>query len=228
MSNEKYDTAVVGLALAALDGAQMMIDHLRKDRECVTAELAAARLEIASLQAQAQQCGAGAGCCAQAARIEALQAQLEAVGAPAQPVAPSPAAQDALAYQAACSLATRLFKKHFSKNVEYASGKVTWGLCDTTAGVISQIDNMVFWLVEPAAQAQVDAPDMFWDADDTENFAHEIQDIVDGYDPGEIVTIECAKRLPNFRVVVTRDGDWVSYDYLEAAHGIAAQQGDAA
>lgn len=42
---------------------------------------AAARLEIESLQAQAQQCGAGAGCCAQAARIEELEAQLEAVGA---------------------------------------------------------------------------------------------------------------------------------------------------
>ena len=41
----------------------------------------AARQEIASLQAQAWQCGAGAGCCAQAARIEALQGQLEAVGA---------------------------------------------------------------------------------------------------------------------------------------------------
>ena len=41
----------------------------------------AARLEIESLQAQAQQCGAGAGCCAQAARIEELEAQLEAVGA---------------------------------------------------------------------------------------------------------------------------------------------------
>lgn len=57
---------------------------------------AAARLEIASLQGRVNECGAGAGCCAQAARIEALQAQLEAVGgggvgpllgAPAQPVA---------------------------------------------------------------------------------------------------------------------------------------------
>ena len=74
---------------------------------------------------------------------------------------------------------------------------------------------------KPAAQAQEDVPDMFWDADDTENFAHEIQDIIDGYGPGEIVTIECAKRLPNFRVVVTRDGDGISYEYLEAA--IAAQ-----
>ena len=76
-----------------------------------------------------------------------------------------------------------------------------------------------------AAQAQEDVPDMFWDADDTENFAHEIQDIIDGYGPGEIVTIECAKRLPNFRAVVTRDGDGISYEYLEAA--IAAQQGEA-
>lgn len=76
-----------------------------------------------------------------------------------------------------------------------------------------------------AAQAQEDVPDMFWDADDTENFAHEIQDIVDGYGPGEIVTIECAKRLPNLRVVVTRDGDGLSYEYLEAA--IVAQEGGA-
>lgn len=77
-----------------------------------------------------------------------------------------------------------------------------------------------------AAQAQEDVPDMFWDADDTENFAHEIQDIIDGYGPGEIVTIECAKRLPNLRAVVTRDGDGISYEYLEAA--IAAQQGGSA
>ena len=78
---------------------------------------------------------------------------------------------------------------------------------------------------QPAAQAQEDVPDMFWDADDTENFAHEIQDIIDGYGPGEIVTIECAKRLPNLRVVVTRDGDGLSYEYLEAA--IVAQEGGA-
>lgn len=196
MSNEKYDTAVAGLALAALDGAQMMIESLRKDKEHVSTELAAARREIASLrervqmlgqlardvnsrrvleleaqleavqegrdiqgdidrynentmtdtkqpealrladamerftksshwwtdgepihiavaaelrrlqseneqlragyaqarreiatlQAQAQQCGAGAGCCAQAARIAELEAQLEAVATPAQPL----------------------------------------------------------------------------------------------------------------------------------------------
>lgn len=78
---------------------------------------------------------------------------------------------------------------------------------------------------QPAAEAKGDDPDMFWDADDTENFAHEIQDIVDGYGPGEIVTIECAKRLPNLRVVVTRDGDGLSYEYLEAA--IVAQEGGA-
>ena len=63
---------------------------------------------------------------------------------------------------------------------------------------------------------------MFWDADDTENFAHEIQDIVDGYGPGEIVTIECAKRMPNLKVLVTRNGDGVSYEHS------AAQQGETA
>ena len=50
MSNEKYDAAVAGLALAALDGAQMMIESLRKDKEHVSTELAAARREIASLR----------------------------------------------------------------------------------------------------------------------------------------------------------------------------------
>ena len=73
MSNEKYDTAVVELALAALDGAQMMIESLRKDREYVSTALAAARLEIASLQAQLEAVGAGG--------VGPL------VGAPAQPVA---------------------------------------------------------------------------------------------------------------------------------------------
>ena len=72
------------------------------------------------------------------------------------------AVQDALAYQEACSLATHLFKKHFSKDVEYASGKVTWGLCDTTAGVISQIDNMVCGLVEPTAQATLMIKPLQW------------------------------------------------------------------
>ena len=52
MSNEKYDTAAAGLTLAAIDGAQMMIESLRKDREYVSTALAAARLEIASLRAQ--------------------------------------------------------------------------------------------------------------------------------------------------------------------------------
>ena len=70
-----------------------------------------------------------------------------------------------------------------------------------------------------AAQAQEDVPDMFWDADDTENFAHEIQDIVDGYGPGEIVTIECAKRMPNLKVLVTRNGDGVSYEHSAAQQG---------
>lgn len=37
--------------------------------------------ENEALRAQAQTCGAGAGCCAQAARIAELEAQIEAVGA---------------------------------------------------------------------------------------------------------------------------------------------------
>ena len=54
------------------------------------------------------------------------------------------------AYAQACSLATSLFKKHYASSPNYASGAVVWGLCDTTAGVISQINNMTSCLVQPA------------------------------------------------------------------------------
>ena len=67
-------------------------------------------------------------------------------------------------------------------------------------------------------------PDMFWDADNREIFAYDIEEIVSEYDPGQIVSIECAQRLPSFRVLVTVDEDGNSYEYVDAA--IAAQQGD--
>lgn len=55
---------------------------------------------------------------------------------------------DTLAYREAARLAEWLFKKHYAHEEHYASGRVVWGLCDTTAGVISQIDNMVCQLVK--------------------------------------------------------------------------------
>ena len=57
------------------------------------------------------------------------------------------------AYSAACSLATALFKKHFAHLPDFASGQAVWSLCDSTAGVISQIDNMVSGLVQPPTTA---------------------------------------------------------------------------
>ena len=56
------------------------------------------------------------------------------------------------AYTEAVSLATALFKKHFAHEEHYASGRIVWAPCDTTAGVISQIDNMVSRLIQPAVQ----------------------------------------------------------------------------
>jgi len=53
-------------------------------------------------------------------------------------------------YQAACYLAKALFDKHYASKPDYASGRVVWGLCDTTAGVLSQIDNMVAGLSQDA------------------------------------------------------------------------------
>ena len=55
-----------------------------------------------------------------------------------------------LAYREAARLAKWLFKKHYASDECYAAGRVVWGLCDTTAGIISQIDNMVCCLVKPA------------------------------------------------------------------------------
>ena len=58
-------------------------------------------------------------------------------------------AQPDPAYSAACHLATALFKKHFAHLPDFASGQAAWSLCDSTAGVILQIDNMVAGLVQP-------------------------------------------------------------------------------
>lgn len=73
---------------------------------------------------------------------------------------PPPTEHDA-AYREAKHLAEALFKKHYARDKCYSSGAVEWGLCDSTAGIISQIDNMVCQLVRPAdvpllTDAQVD------------------------------------------------------------------------
>ena len=92
----------------------------------------------------------------------------QATAAPAQPAAQqgvrqlahhwlashgqAPAKPDP-AYSAACHLATALFKKHFAHLPDFASGQAVWSLCGSTAGVISQIDNMVSGLVQPPTTA---------------------------------------------------------------------------
>ena len=68
-----------------------------------------------------------------------------------QPTRPDPA------YSEACNLATALFKKHFAHLPDFASGQAVWSLCDSTAGVISQIDNMVAGLVQPPTSPQADS-----------------------------------------------------------------------
>jgi hypothetical protein len=57
--------------------------------------------------------------------------------------------QDDLAYREAVSLAKAIFKKHFAHEEHYASGRIVWQPLDTTAGVISQIDNMTCRLAAP-------------------------------------------------------------------------------
>ena len=63
------------VTFAARSAAELR--RLHAENESLRTGYDAARLEIESLQAQAQQCGAGAGCCAQAARIEKLEGALE-------------------------------------------------------------------------------------------------------------------------------------------------------
>ena len=100
--------------------------------------------------------------------------------------------------------------------------------CHTPSGkrvaVISRFQHLPIGTklyTHPQPAAQDAEPDMFWDADDRETFAYDIEQIVSEYDPGQIVSIECAQRLPSFRVLVTVDEDGNSYEYLDAA--IAAQ-----
>jgi len=57
--------------------------------------------------------------------------------------------QDDFAYREAVSLAKAIFTKHFAHEEHYASGRIVWEPLDTTAGVISQIDNMTCQLVAP-------------------------------------------------------------------------------
>lgn len=52
-------------------------------------------------------------------------------------------AEKEAAYSYASGLAITLFQKHYSNDPDYASGRVVWGLCDSTTGVLTQIDNMV-------------------------------------------------------------------------------------
>ncbi|MNV17597.1 hypothetical protein D3C71_1083900 [compost metagenome] len=56
-------------------------------------------------------------------------------------------------------LAQALFQRHFSQDDDYVSGRVKWEVLDDLPGVLSQIDNMVSGLVQPAAPAAGDALD---------------------------------------------------------------------
>ena len=75
--------------------------------------------------------------------LEAMQALRAALEQP----------QD-IAYHEAVSLAKWLFRKHFAHEEDYASGRVVWEPCDTTVGVISQIENMVCGLVRQQRQVK--------------------------------------------------------------------------
>ena len=124
--------------------AELLRQHA--ENETVRAGYAAARLEIESLKAQLHA----------AKQINAAQFGLLAASIPGSalraPHGQAPAKPDP-AYSAACNLATALFKKYFAHLPDFASGQAVWSLCDSTAGVISQIDNMVSGLLQPPTTA---------------------------------------------------------------------------
>lgn len=85
--------------------------------------------------------------------------------APAGEVASDPT------YDYAVSLARAIFASEYASDPDYASGKIKWDVCDTTAGVLTQIDNMVSGMkratpaAEPAAPGYVSAPSPVGDKD---------------------------------------------------------------
>lgn len=57
-------------------------------------------------------------------------------------------------------------------------------------------------------------PDMFWDAENPETYGDEIMDIASEFQPGEVIRLDCARRLPSITVLVTPDGNGVGYEIV--------------
>jgi hypothetical protein len=92
-------------------------------------------------------------------------------------------------------------------------------------------------LAPPAASLREQEADMFWDADDTERFAHSLHDIVierdsdAGLSVGDEIQVQRAHRLPNVTLRVTAvpdeegqgDYDWEEID----AQRLGREKGEA-
>ena len=105
--------------------------------------------------------------------------------------------QDGLAE--AQRLAQALFQRHFSQDDDYVSGRVKWEVLDDLPGVLSQIDNMVSGLVQPAAPAAGDALDPNHRAD-----LHYILDVLGRVAKAAPKDQELAAALNGMRYVVSR------------------------
>jgi hypothetical protein len=121
---------------------------------------------------------------------------------PAQPATQAGAGERGAAFREAGSLATRLFKKHFAHEPDYASGKVVWRLCDTTRGIISQIDNMVSGLVRPTTEQPGDAVSVQWWLAELDRYGN--PKLTDGAH-GDRAGADRAKYLIDAMGLVTRD-----------------------
>lgn len=71
-------------------------------------------------------------------------------------------AQLAEAQREAVTLAQYMYNACYSHEPDCASGKVKWEPCDTPAGVITQIDNMVAGVRAQLAEAQRDSERLDW------------------------------------------------------------------
>ena len=141
---ESFRKCAVRIVRAALERERTRADNLDKELNDTLKELGGADRERREAHMQADRDAARADSCAREcsdlkARAEKAEAELSA------------------AHREAAHLAEVIFKRHYANDEAYTSGRSKWGLCDTVAGIISQIDNMHAGVAQElsAARAEV-------------------------------------------------------------------------
>jgi hypothetical protein len=118
-------------------------------------------------------------------------------------------------YRESSTYALSIYNNYYKQRPD----AVTFELCDTSAGVVTQIDNMVTGVItELEKQLQ---PDLFWDANNTETSFDSVDELMqarfeDGATLGDVVEVQRATLLPNETHVFTKiDDEDYSFEYLK-------------